>query len=305
MPTGKMHADEVGTDVPLVRRLLAAQFPARAGLPICPVASTGTVNAMYRLGDDMVVRLPGIHWAIEGLHREIECLPRLAPHLPVPIPVLLGTGAPAEGYPWQWCVYRWLKGDNPEIGYIAEPLALARDLAAFTSALRTIDPSVGPPSDQSLRPQDAQVRSAIEALSGTLPADALNALTGIWETALHTPDWDGPPVWLHGDLSPGNLLVIAGRLSGVIDFSAVGEGDPAADLRVAWNVLPRSVRENFRAALRVDDATWARARGRALAQALIHLHYYKESKPVLVANARQVIQEILYDFRPAGHSLRR
>ena len=171
--------------------------------------------------------------------------PASGPQPPVSIPVLPGTGIPGEGYPWQWCVYRWLKGDNPKISSVPAPLALARDLAAFISALRTIDASEGPPSDQFLAPPDNQVRSAITVLSGTLPADALNALTGISETALHTPDWNGSPVWLHGDLSPADLLVINGHLSGVIDFPAVGVGDPAADLRVAWNVLPGKVREYF------------------------------------------------------------
>lgn len=202
-------------------------------------------------------------------------------------------------------MYRWLKGENPEIGYITEPRGFATDLAAFISALRMIDPSEGPPSDQSLAPQDGSVRSAIEVLRGTIAADALDALTGVWETALRTLDWDGPPVWLHGDLSPGNLLVSEGRLSAIIDFSPVGVDDPAADLRVAWNVLPGSVQKNFRAALRADDATWARARGRALAQALIHLRYYRESNPVLATGACQVIEEVLLDCRPLRQQRRK
>lgn len=194
MSTGKLHANEVDTDLKLVRRLLADQFPEWAGLPISPVASTGTVNAMYRLGEVMVVRLPRVRWAIDGLHREIEWLPRLVTHLPVSIPVLLGTGTPAEGYPWEWCVYRRLKDENPEIGRIAAPRALARDLAAFISAFRVIDPSGGPPSDQSLAPQDGAVHSAINALRGTVWGRRLGSLTGVWETALRTPEWDGPPV---------------------------------------------------------------------------------------------------------------
>jgi aminoglycoside phosphotransferase (APT) family kinase protein len=291
-----MHADEIDTDASLVRRLLVGQFPQWAALPIQPVPSAGTDHALYRLGDDMVVRLPRIHRAEANVNHEHQWLPWLAPQLPVVIPVPVAMGVPEEGYPLHWSVYRWLDGENPVVDAIADPCALAMELAEFITALQRIDPADGPPSDQSLATRDSQVRSDIDALRKLGEIDA-DAVTTVWAAARQVPEWSGPPVWLHGDFAPGNVLLVDGRLSAVIDFSNVGVGDPAGDLRIAWNLLPASVRDDFRVALGVDDATWARGRGRALAQALVQLPYYHETNLELAAQARHVIREILADHR--------
>ena len=146
MSAGKLHADELDIDAALVRRLLAAQFPQWAALPTERVPSGGTDNALYRLGDDLVVRLPLAEWAAKGLDKELMWLPRLAPMLPVAIPVVLGTGEPGEGYPLPWAVYRWLGGETLTIDRIPDPGLLATDLAAFIAALQRIDPASGPPA---------------------------------------------------------------------------------------------------------------------------------------------------------------
>jgi aminoglycoside phosphotransferase (APT) family kinase protein len=294
MPAEKMHADEVETDVHLVRRLLAAQFPHWAELPIAPVESAGTDNALYRLGDDMAVRLPRIHWATGQVDKEQRWLPKLAPLLPVAIPVPLGRGEPGEGYPWSWSVYGWLEGENPSVDRLADPQQLAADLAAFIAALQRLDLADGPQAGRGvpLARRDTDTRTAIEALHGTVDTDAV---TAVWEAALRAPEWTGAPVWLHSDLAPGNLLIIDGRLSGVIDFAGVGVGDPAGDLPVAWNLLPAEARNVFRAALGVDDATWERGRGWALSIALIQLPYYRDTNPALAAGARHTIAEVLVD----------
>jgi aminoglycoside phosphotransferase (APT) family kinase protein len=288
----KMHADEVHTDVSLVGRLLAAQFPRWASLPIRRVPSAGTVNALYRVGDDLVARLPRRAEWVDGVDHEHHWLPRLAPHLPLAIPVPLARGAPGEGYPFPWSVYRWLEGENPTVDGIPDAGSLALDLAEFVAALRRIDPTGGPPSARgaSLATRDAPTRAAIEQLHGMVDTAAVAVA---WEAALQAPEWPGPPVWVHGDLMPMNLLVVGGRLSAVIDFGGVGVGDPACDSIVAWNLLPAGARDVFRAALRVDDATWARGRGWALSMALIQLPYYKVTNPVMAANARHVIAEVL------------
>ena len=145
MPAEKMHADEVDTDVSLVGRLLAAQFPRWADLPIAPVRSAGTDNALYRLGDDMVVRLPRIEAAAGQVEKEHRWLPRLAPPLPLAVPVPLAKGTPAEGYPWQWSVYRWLDGETATGERIADPGQAAVALARFVVALQRIEPTGGPP----------------------------------------------------------------------------------------------------------------------------------------------------------------
>lgn len=277
-------------------RLLAAQFPQWADLPIEPVPSAGTDNALYRLGHDMAVRLPRIHRAVKDLDKEHQWLPRLAPLLPVAIPEPLGQGEPAEGYAWRWSVYRWLAGENPAVGRIADPASLATELAQFIAALQRIDPTGGPPAGRGvpLEARDAPTRAAIDALQGIVDTAAV---TAAWDAALQAPAWPGPPVWVHGDLSPGNLLSVDGRLSAVIDFGGLGVGDPACDLIVAWNLLPADTRIDFRAALRVDDATWERGRGWALSVALIQLPYYHSTNPALAANARHVIGEVLADHQ--------
>jgi len=304
MSAGKMHVDEVDVDVSLVARLLAAQFPQWADLPIEPVHSAGTDNAIYRLGSDMAVRLPRIAGATGQVDKERQWLPRLAPHLPLTIPVPLAKGTPGQGYPWHWSVNRWLAGENATIERLADPGQAARDLAQFVAALQRIDPTGGPPPGAHnsfrgvpLATRDAHTRAAIASLDGMLDTDAA---TAAWDAALQAPAWRGPPVWIHGDLQALNLLVERGRLSAVIDFGCLGVGDPACDLIVAWNLLSAQTRDVFRAALLVDDATWARGRGWALSVGLIALPYYQSTNPVLAGIGKRAIGEVLADHQHAA-----
>jgi aminoglycoside phosphotransferase (APT) family kinase protein len=291
-----MHPGMHPIDDGLVRRLVAGQFPQWAGLAVERWPSGGTVNAMYRLGDDMVVRLPLVRGGAEDVSMEQEWLPRLAPHLPTRIPEVLGAGEPAQGYPWPWSVYRWLTGEHPEAGALSEPVLLAEDLAAFVAAMRSITLPAAPQAHRGgpVASLDAETRAAIKELRGIPQEDVdCEAAAAVWEEALRAPDWDRPPVWLHADLMPGNLLVDGGRLASVIDFGCTGRGDPACDLFPAWNLLPRDAREVFREALAVDDATWIRGRGRTLSQALIALPYYRRTNPAMAHNARHVIRAVL------------
>ncbi|WP_329406600.1 aminoglycoside phosphotransferase family protein [Streptomyces sp. NBC_00704] len=294
----KMRPDEVDLDSELVSRLVAAQFPRWAGLPVRRLASSGTENAMFRLGDDKVVRLPRHPGAVESVGHEQQWLTRLGPALPVAAPQPLARGGPGEGFAWPWSVYRWLDGRNPVAGALDRPLTLAAELAAFVTALRGIDARGGPPNSRGvpLAERDGPTRDALARLTGRIDVDAVTAL---WEEALRTPGHAGPPVWAHGDLSPGNVLVRDGRLSAVIDFGVAGVGDPAVDLIVAWNLLPAPARGAFRAAVGADDAEWARGRGWALSISLIQLPYYWETNPALAENSRHVIREILAEARTA------
>ncbi|MEU8994612.1 aminoglycoside phosphotransferase family protein [Streptomyces caniferus] len=296
MSTGQIHPGLHPIDDDLVRRLIAGQFPQWAGRAVERVASGGTVNAMYRLGDAMVVRLPLVRGGAQDVAMEREWLPRLAPWLPVAVPEVLGGGEPAEGYPWPWSVYRWLAGENPEAGALSEPLLLAEDLAGFVATMRSITLPGAPAAHRGgpLATLDASTRAAIEELRG-IPQEGIDcdAAAAVWEDALRAPAWDGPPVWLHADLMPGNLLVDGGRLTSVIDFGCMGVGDPACDLFPAWNLLPAQARQVFREALDVDDASWARGRGRTLSQALIALPYYRRTNPAMAHNARHVIRAVL------------
>lgn len=300
MATGKMHADEIHTDVSLVGRLLATQFPQWASLPLEPVPSAGTENALYRLGDDMVVRLPRRERTSGTLEKERQSLPRLAPLLPLAVPVPLADGMPAEGYPFAWSVYTWLKGENATMERVTDLSQLATDLAQFVAALQRIDPTDGPsPGEHNffrgvpLAARDAPTRAAIVSLRGAID---VGTVTAAWQSALRSPEWEHPPVWIHGDLDSRNLLVQEGRLSAVIDWGGLGVGDPACDVMVAWKVLSADTRDVFLSALSVDESTWARARGWALSQALVALSYYTlETNPVLVLEAQRWLAEVLAD----------
>ena len=297
MSTRKMHENEVDISIPMVRRLLASQFPQWADLPLEPVPSAGTDNALFRLGADMAVRMPRIDWAITQAEKEYRWLPQLAPHLPLPIPLPLAQGQPGEGYPWHWSITQWLPGETAAHARLADPLRAARDLAGFVKALHSIDATGGPEPGANnsgrgapLARRDAATRRALAELRGKLDTEAAAAA---WQLSLDAPVWQGAPVWIHGDLQSGNLVTVDGRLSAVIDFGCLGVGDPAVDMIIAWNFFDRAAREAYRAALGVDDATWLRGRGWALSTSLIALPYYEHTNPYLTGIARYAIAEIL------------
>ena len=298
MAEPKMHADEVNIDGALVRRLLVAQFPEWSALPIEPVYPRGTDNALYRLGDEMVARLPRIEGTVRTLQKEREWLPRLASSLPVAVPLPLADGLPGEDYPFPWSVYTWLHGEPAHAERIRDPDRFASDLAGFVGALQRIESSGAPQPGKHnfgrgapLATRDDATCAAIDALRATIDADAF---TGIWEEGLAASEWTGTPVWVHGDLDARNILVADGRLSAVIDFGALGIGDPAYDVMVVWKVLSADTRDVFRRALSVDDATWARSRGLAVSQAVIALAYYTlETNAVLVREAEHWLREVL------------
>lgn len=293
---GQAPTDRPTIDDDLVRRLVVGQFPQWAGLSVERFPSGGTVNDVYRLGDSMVVRLPRTQGGAEDVLMERHWLPHLASRLPTAVPEVLGVGEPAEGYPWPWSVYRWLVGENPEAGALREPTLLAGELAEFVAAMWRVTLPGAPKAHRGgpLALLDEETRVAIEELRG-IPQEDVNceAVTAVWEDALRSPAWKGRPVWLHADLMPGNLLVDEGRLTSVIDFGCMGVGDPACDLFPAWNLLPAEARKVFREALGVDDATWARGRGRTLSQALIALPTYRRTNPSMANNARHVIRAVL------------
>jgi aminoglycoside phosphotransferase (APT) family kinase protein len=295
-----MHTDRVDIDVSLVDRLVAAQFPQWADLPIELVEDGGWDNRTFHLGAHMTVRLPSAARYALQVEKEHRWLPKLAPLLPLPIPVPLAKGAPAEGYPWQWSIYRWLEGETAFVERIADLRQFATELAQFLSALQQIDPAGGPPPGRHnffrggpLTVYDDETRQALAALDGVIDTGAASA---VWEAALATT-WHGPPVWFHGDISWGNLLVSEGRLSAVIDFGTSGVGDPSCDLAISWTLFGGESRDAFREALQLDDATWARGRGWTLWKGLITLAEHINANPAEAGEARRVIEEVLADHK--------
>jgi len=293
-----MPADRMNIDVPLVRRLVAAQFPHWADLPVRPVERGGWDNRTFHLGDAMTVRLPCARGYVPQVEKEQRWLPQLARHLPLPIPVPLAKGAPGEGYPWPWSIYRWIEGEAAARARIDSLPRFASDLARFLVALYGIDADGGPPAGPdnfhrggSLGVYGGETRQALKILDGRIDT---RTATEIWETALATA-WRQRPVWVHGDIAAGNLLVKDGRLSAVIDFGSSGVGDPACDLAIAWTLFDRESREAFRAALPFDDATWARGRGWTLWKALIVMAGLAGTDPAQATESQRVLDAVLAD----------
>jgi aminoglycoside phosphotransferase (APT) family kinase protein len=277
-------------DPAFVRRLVSGQLPHWAELPIDAVASAGTDNALFRLGEAMCLRLPRQDWAVGQVAKEQRWLPVLAPHLPIAIPTPLAHGAPAEGYPWDWSVYDWLPGEAPSPAACLDAQA-ARDLAGFLTALQRIDATDGPrPGAHNfgrgvrLARRDEATRTAIAKVAGEIDADAAIA---IWDAALAAPLWSAAPVWIHGDLHPGNLLTAGGRISAVIDFGGLGVGDPACDLMTGWMCFDGEALAVFLANMAPDPATLARGRGWTVSNAAIALASYRDTNPALAAAARR------------------
>jgi aminoglycoside phosphotransferase (APT) family kinase protein len=290
----KMHDGEVGIDAGLVRRLVDGQFPRLASLPVSAVQSTGTVNAIYRLGDHLCARLPRVQEYAGDLEDELRWLPWLAPQLSLRVPEPVATGRPAGGYPFPWAIYRWIDGQPYADELVEDERQAAIDLARFVAELRATDPAGAPRAGRRpLRELDDATRTAIDSSRSVIDGDAVAAA---WERALEAPVWEGAPVWIHTDLLRPNLLADGGRLSAVIDFGGAGIGDPAADVIAAWSVFGPAGRESFRAVLDVDDGIWNRARGFALHQAAMIIPYYPETNPGFVALAKRTVDEVLADI---------
>jgi aminoglycoside phosphotransferase (APT) family kinase protein len=283
-----MHTDELEIDERLVRRLLGEQFLEWADLPIRRIEPSGTVNVIFRLGDELSVRLPRREGPTRPGSRELDWLPKLAPLLPVEIPVPVAQGRPSGDYPWFWEIHSWVDGETLQVEEIDESQA-ARDLAALVAALQQVSPA-GAPRGRGipLAERDDEFRTWFPRF------DHDPAVWAEWQRALAAPPWNGPPIWHHGDLDARNWLVRDGRISGVIDWGAMGVGDPACDVMVAWKLHSPAARDVFREALPTDDATWARARGWALSQAVAALGYYTpENNPLLYYEAQSWLDLVL------------
>ncbi|MGH9689267.1 MAG: aminoglycoside phosphotransferase family protein [Candidatus Acidiferrales bacterium] len=286
-------------DTGLVHRLIDAQFPEWADLPVIPVEPHGRDNHTFRLGDRMSVRLPSAEAYVAQVEKEHRWLPLLQPGLPLPIPEPLARGAPGPGYPWPWSVYRWLDGRPAADERITDPIEFARSLADFLVSLHRIDATGGPAPGQHnfkrggpLAVYDSETRAALSALQGRVD---IVAAEKVWTAALGS-QWLRPAVWVHGDIASDNLLVKKGKLCAVIDFGCLAVGDPACDLVIAWTDFSNRSRETFRAALPLDDNAWARARGWALWKALITAAN-QDNDQRAVQRSRRVIAEVVADHQ--------
>ncbi|MGX2995562.1 aminoglycoside phosphotransferase family protein [Streptomyces sp. JNUCC 64] len=300
-----LHENEVPVDESVVRELLAAQRPEWAGLPLAR-AGAGTDNTVYRLGDELLVRLPRTAGNEGAVRKEREWLPRLAPLLSRPVPEPVHAGAPTEAFPLVWSVYRWIDGEVAGPDTVRDWHAFGTDLAAtvrelhragLMGATRTGDLAWYRGGE--LGPCDGWVREALDGCRALLGAELdVDALERVWRSGLALPAPAGPPGWLHGDLKPGNLLVRDGALHAVIDFGGLSVGFPDAEHAAVWD-LPAPARRAYRNALDLDDATWARARAWAVAVAAVGIPYYWHTFPAFVTECRARLEAVLSDDDPA------
>jgi aminoglycoside phosphotransferase (APT) family kinase protein len=282
----------------LVSNLIKEQFPQWAHLPIRPVELSGWDNRTFRLGEQMSIRLPSAEYYAAKVFIEQRWLPVLAPQLSIPIPQPIAMGKPSEQYPWHWSIYRWIEGTSANALALddSQLSLLAFDLVQFLNELHMIDTTLAPlPGSHNgyrgAHPSvyDAETKAVIAMLHNVIDADAA---TAVWERALQST-WTKKPVWIHGDMSAGNILIKDGRLAGVIDFGGMGVGDPACDLVIAWTVLTYESRKIFTSKLCLDPDTWARACGWALWKALITLERLQDAASLQAQKIKHIIQDIL------------
>jgi aminoglycoside phosphotransferase (APT) family kinase protein len=294
-------------DAALARKLVAEQFPKWSGLPVVPVPHGGWDNRTFRLGESMSVRLPSADGYAEQVAKEQRWLPILAPELTLPIPRPLAVGESSSAFARPWSIYEWIDGEVAELSRIVDLAAFATDIAEFLVALRGIDATRGPKPGAhnffrgaSPRGYDSEARGALIELGDSIDAVGARA---VWDAAVMS-EWESPPVWFHGDISLGNLLLENGRLSAVIDFGTCGVGDPACDLAIAFTTLDDPSRQIFRSAIALDDATWVRGRGWALWKALIVAAGWSgtHSPARQALDARRVIDVVIADHVAAARS---
>ncbi|MCR8641117.1 aminoglycoside phosphotransferase family protein [Paenibacillus sp. N1-5-1-14] len=283
----------------VVRQLINSQFPEWKDLEIVPVEKSGHDNRTYRLGSEMTVRLPSHESYASAVEKEMTWLPIFKPLLSLPIPVPIAQGKPTNEYPLPWSVNRWIEGETVTHSNIHSLNEFAEDLAGFLKELQAIDASQGIPAGiqnyhrgGNLAVYDQDTRSVIDKLSDQSDQ---KLLTEIWELALATT-YQSAPLWLHGDVAVGNLLVQNGRLCGVIDFGTMGVGDPSSDLVMAWNFFDHESRNLFLSRMNANRDTINRARGWALWKALIT---YAWNEPNSEAShwGKHVIDVIIQDYR--------
>ena len=301
-PPPKMHVDEIEVTDTTVRDLVSSQFPRWSERSLIRLPDSGTDSAIYRLGDDLGIRLPRIHWAVEQVDKEWHWLQRLASSLPISIPVPIGKGEPGEGYPYPWLVYPWVEGESLDRAPVDDWGLVAARVGSFVLALEALSPPAGAPRPRRrggpLAAVDREARWAISNLDGLFDVDRA---IDVWQAAIDVGPWTGDPVWVHGDLLPGNVVVRDHRLAGVIDWSGLGVGDPACDAMFAWSLPPRA-RSVYREVLGFDEATWARARGWVVEQTAMYIPYYEKTLPDGVEEAKRRLQAALDDPGPRSAS---
>jgi aminoglycoside phosphotransferase (APT) family kinase protein len=292
MSLNKMHADEIDISFDLIKDLLFKQFPKWSHLPLKLMRPEGTDNAMYRLGNDKLIRLPRKESSSFSIEKELTWLPKLGVHLPLSIPNIIAKGVSDKNYPFTWLILEWLDGSSPDKENMVDEHKAAANLASFVKSMQKIKFD-GAPNCRRGKPLstcDDEVKRSIPLLNGFYKIELLKNL---WELALKTPQWKKDPVWVHGDLHAGNLLAKDKKIIGVIDFGLAGIGDPACDMMIAWTFLNKKSRKIFHSIVQPDKDTWNRGRGWALFLGIVGYPYYRLSNPIFAHIAKRALDEVV------------
>jgi aminoglycoside phosphotransferase (APT) family kinase protein len=299
MTTG-MHENEVPVSDDLVRRLVDTQLPQYAARELRRLPPIGTDHHLFRLGEDLLVRLPRIDWAADQAASDDTWLRRLAPHLPLEVPVPVALGRPVDGYPFAWTVVPWIEGENPTDDNV-DLVECARVLGKFAHALHRVEPMGGPLKTGTARGVplahcDGWVREWTARAGDRVDQEAV---LEVWADALAAPVWQHDPTWLCGDIAPGNVIVRDRRVVAAIDFGALGRGDPAAELMPCWNWFRGEASAAYGDAIGLDAAAWRRGRGWALVPSISGLTYYETTSPGHAESSAATIAEVLREFSEA------
>lgn len=289
-----LHDNEYSVDDKLVRQLLIKQMPEWSDLPLQRLETSGTVNIAYRLGDDMLVRLPRTSDFSAGTEREAQWMPVFAPGLPLRLPRHHALGQPSEAYPSHWSVLEWIEGTTADETTLANLHEAAVALGEFVVALRRVSTDGAPQGGNyrgfGLANMDRDLRYWADRLPEDIDRDAV---IGVWESCLSAGEWAGPPTWFHSDLRGDNLIAHEGKLVAVIDWEGCTVGDPSADYLAAWWLFDGDSRETFRSTCNAERSDWQRAKGWALHMAVVAIPYYTDSNPGFVEQARNALNVIL------------
>lgn len=298
----KLHDNEFDVNLSLARDLINEQFPQFSMLPITPVNTVGTVNHVYRLGQELYIRLPRVkEWA--DIEKEWYWISYLAPRLSLKIPEPIALGKPTASYPVNWGIYKWIEGNNYSEELIHDETEAAKDLADFVNELHSLDVPTDAPKAGRL-PLLELNQKTLESIYDAGDLLEKDRVLAAWEDACKASVWNGKPVWIHADLLRPNLLVHSGRLAAIIDFGGVGIGDPAFDLIPAWTIFNSQGRKVFRNSIHADKDTWLRARGYALHQAVLIIPYYRVTNPRFVTLAKRTVDEILADMDTENNKMK-
>jgi aminoglycoside phosphotransferase (APT) family kinase protein len=293
-----MHPNQLTISVATVRELLDEQFPKWIDLPVRRVASQGTVNAIFRIGDSLAARFPlqgtDVQETRESLEREAHAAQELLGRTPFATPEPVALGDPGAGYPLPWSVQTWLPGTVATDADPGGSVEFAHDLGVFIRCVRTIDVAgrsfTGSGRGGHLRSHDAWVEMCLRRSEGMVDVPRLRRM---WAEFREAPRIDARDVMTHGDLIGGNVLVSDDRLSGIIDVGGLGPADPALDLVCAWHLLETQPRQILRDDLVCDDAEWLRGKAWAFQQAMGAIWYYVETNPTMSRMGRRTLQRIV------------